>query len=620
MDAIAVPDRLKRDLATLPDRPGVYIMKDDQDRIIYVGKAVSLKNRVRQYFHVSAVNTAKTAAMVQRIHAFETIVTDNEVEALILECNLIKKHRPHYNILLKDDKNFPYVRIDMNEAFPRVDIVRRKASDGARYFGPYVSSSALREVLDVAGKMFPLRTCKKDIPRAIERGERPCLNYQIGRCMAPCTGNVTAGEYRAALDCIINLLDGRQTAFQQTVRAQMEQAAAKLDFERAACLRDTLTALDELNQRQKMVSGKADNRDVFAVCTREGSALVQALFIRSGQLMGSEHFELQWEGDEDEKELMAQFLRQYYDGAPAIPGEVLLNTLPENPDLTEEYLSGLRGARVRLLTPARGKKRELMELAVRNAEQSLTRLCARARADFERHEGALIQLADALGLDAPPARIEAYDISNIQGTDSVASMVVFVDGRPSPRDYRRFKIKTVEGANDFASMREVVTRRLLRAREGSVGFETLPDLLLIDGGRGQLHAALEALDGTGYGTLPAIGLAKRMEEIYLPGRDEPIVLKRSSAALHLLQRVRDEAHRFAITYHRKLRTGRTIASELDNIPGIGKKRKTELIRHFKSLSAVKKADVEALKAVEGMDRRSAEAVYAHFNAPKTDAH
>jgi excinuclease ABC subunit C len=620
MDAIAVPDRLKRDLAALPDRPGVYIMKDDRGEIIYVGKAVSLKNRVRQYFHVSALNTAKTAAMVQRIHAFETIVTDNEVEALILECNLIKKHKPHYNILLKDDKNFPYVRIDMDEAFPRVDIVRRKASDGARYFGPYVSSSALREVLDVAGKMFPLRTCKKDIPRAIERGERPCLNYQIGRCMAPCTGNVTAGEYCAALDCIIDLLDGRQTAFRRTVRVQMEQAAAELDFERAARLRDTLTALDELNQRQKMVSGKADNRDVFAVCIREDSALVQALFIRSGQLMGSEHFELQWEGDEDEKELMAQFLRQYYEGAPAIPGEVLLNILPENPGPTQEYLSGLRGARVRLLTPARGKKRELMELAVRNGEQSLTRLHARARADFERHEGALIQLADALELDAPPTRIEAYDISNIQGTDSVASMVVFVDGRPSPKDYRRFKIKTVEGANDFASMREVVTRRMLRARGGSGGFDTLPDLLLIDGGKGQLHAALEALDQTGYGTLPAIGLAKRMEEIYLPGRDQPIVLKRSSAALHLLQRVRDEAHRFAITYHRKLRTGRTIASELDSIPGIGKKRKTELIRHFKSLSAVKKADVEALQAVEGMDRRSAEAVYAHFNAPKTDAH
>ncbi|MFZ5975603.1 MAG: excinuclease ABC subunit UvrC [Bacillota bacterium] len=618
MEAFEISGQLRELIAALPDKPGVYIMKDAGGQIIYVGKAVSLKNRVRQYFQSLKAHSPKTWALVQKIHSFETIVTDNEVEALILECNLIKKHRPHYNILLKDDKNFPYVRIDMREDFPRVEVVRRRENDGAQYFGPYVSGGALREVLDVAGRMFPLRTCKKDIARAIERNERPCLNFQIGTCLGPCTGRVASEEYHQALECIIGLLSGRQSEFEQSVRTQMADAAEALDFERAARLRDTLKALDELNQKQKMVTGRDDNRDVFALCTHESTALVHALFIRGGKMMGSEHYELQWEGDEGEKELMAQFLRQYYSGAPVIPKEVLVSVLPENLAPTAAYLTELRGARVRMLVPQRGKKRELVELAASNAEQSILRLYTKARTEFERHEGALIQLADVLELAAPPERIEAFDISNTQGTDSVASMVVFIKGRPSPRDYRRFRIKTVEGANDFASMHEAVKRRMLRARNGSGGFDSLPDLLLIDGGKGQLGAAMQAMEETGYGHLQVIGLAKRMEEIFLPNKDDPVVLKRSSAALHLLQRVRDEAHRFAVTYHRRLRTGRTIVSELDGIPGIGKKRRTELIRHFKSVKEIAKAQMETLLEVEGMDTRSARAVYEHFHAPKTD--
>lgn len=618
MEAIEITDEIRSLLASLPDKPGVYIMKDGDGAIIYVGKAVSLKNRVRQYFQTSKTHSAKTAALVRKIQSFETIVTDNEVEALILECNLIKKHRPHYNILLKDDKNYPLVRIDPKEDFPRAEVVRRRQNDGAQYYGPFVSSGALRDVLDVAGKMFPLRTCKKDISRAIRLGERPCLNYQIGNCMGPCTGRVTVEQYRCAVDYIVDLLTGRHTEAEQALRVQMAEAAKALDFERAARLRDALIALEELTQKQKMVTDRQDNRDVFALRTNEGTALVQAMFVRGGQMTGSEHHELQWEGEEEDRELMAQFLRQFYAGAPAIPREVLLNVLPENAALTAAYLSGLRGARVRMLVPQRGKKRELVDLALRNAGQSILRLQTKARSEFERHEGALIQLADALGLQAPPERIEAFDISNIQGTDSVASMVVFIKGRPSPKDYRRFKIKTVEGADDFASMREVIKRRMLRARKGSGGFDSLPDLLLIDGGKGQLGAAVQALEETGYGPLKAIGLAKRMEEVFLPESKEPVILKRNSAALHLLQRVRDEAHRFAVTYHRRLRTGRTIVSELDSIPGIGKKRRTELIRHFKSIKEIEKAKTEALCEVEGMDKRSAQAVYDHFHTGKSD--
>ena len=613
MEAFEISEELRGLIAALPDLPGVYIMKDESGAVIYVGKAVSLKNRVRQYFQSPKTQSTKTAAMVKRIARFETIVTDNEVEALILECNLIKKHRPHYNILLKDDKNFPYVRIDMREDFPRVEIVRRRENDGAQYYGPFVSSGALREVLDVAGRMFPLRTCKKDIARAIARGERPCLNYQIGRCMGPCTGGVDPADYRQALECIVGLLSGREGEFEAAVRDRMHAAAEALDFERAARLRDTLRALEELTQKQKMATDAGVERDVFALHIEEGVALVQALFIRGGKLLGSEHFELQWEGEESPEELMAQFLRQYYADAPALPKEVLVNAAPEDPPLTEAYLTGLCGARVRLAVPKRGKKKALVGLAMSNAAQSALRLLIRARTDFERHEGALIQLADALELPAPPVRIEAFDISNTQGTDSVASMVVFVNGRPSPKDYRRFRIKTVEGADDFGSMREVVGRRMRRAKEKSAGFADLPGLLLIDGGKGQLNAALQALSETGCPDVPAAGIAKRMEEVFLPGREAPLVLKRNSAALHLLQRVRDEAHRFAVTYHRRVRTGRTIASELDRIPGIGKKRRTELLRRYKSVKGVAAAGVEELAEVEGMDRRSARAVFDHFH-------
>lgn len=617
MDEYTTTDELKELISALPSKPGVYIMKDGDDHVIYVGKAISLKNRVRQYFQSMRSHSLKTLAMVQKIERFETIVTGNEVEALILECNLIKKYKPYYNILLKDDKNFPYVRVDFSDDYPRLQIVRRRGNDQAQYYGPFISSGALREVLDVAQKMFPLRTCKKDILRAIEKKERPCLNYQIGRCMGPCTGNVSKQDYDNALCRIVDLLAGRQQEFRTKVEEEMQKASAELEFERAARLRDTIIALDELNQRQRVVSDKGDNRDVFALGIDESYALVQGVFIRNGQVMGSDNFELQWEGEEQESELMEQFLLQYYSDAPEIPKEVLVSVLPDDIDTTQCYLSKLRGAKSQILLPSRGRKKELVELAKSNVMQSLERLQSKVRVEFERHEGALIQLADALELDDVPTRIEAYDISNIQGTDTVASMVVFKNGRPSPKHYRRFKIKTVQGVNDFASMKEVVSRRLKRGNDKSPGFEELPDLLLIDGGKGQLNAALEAMKETGNQQLNVIGLAKRIEEVFVPNESLPILLKRNSTALHLLQRVRDEAHRFAITYHRKLRTGRTIASKLDNINGIGKKRKTQLIRHFKSIKNISKAEVDELRQVEGMDIKSAQAVYDYFHVNDT---
>ncbi|MHB1314406.1 MAG: excinuclease ABC subunit UvrC [Christensenellales bacterium] len=596
-------------LDNLPDKPGVYIMKNGQGEVIYVGKAISLKNRVRQYFQQSRSHALKEQVMAQKVSHIDYIVVGNEVEALLLECNLIKRHRPHYNILLKDDKSFPYVRIDFGEDFPRVEVVHRQKRDHARYFGPYIAAHSLREALETVNKGFPLRKCKKDIPVAIRRRERPCLNYQIGRCMGPCTGEVTKEEYGKAVDQVIAFLSGKYGDLTKRLKEEMQQAAKELNFEQAASLRDTLVSVEQIQERQRTALADEAERDAFAVLLKDAETIVQAIFMRSGCVVGSEYYSLEGEGSEEE--ILLAFLMQYYTEG-YVPREVLVDMELPDKEAIEAFLCEKRGRKAELIVPKRGEKKALLELAKSNAVQSLEKLKQKKRYDWERHEGALLQLADELGLKRPPQRIEAYDISNFQGVDSVASMVVFEGGRAAKKEFRRFKIKTVEGPNDFASMAEVITRRFARAQADDEKFSSLPDLILIDGGKGQLSSALEAMERLGM-QIPMIGLAKRNEEIFLPAMQEPVVLKRGSNALHLIQRVRDEAHDFALGYHRKLSSKHTTYSQLNDVEGIGEKRKRALLRHFGSVQKIKQASAEELCAVQGMTKNAAEAVYNRFH-------
>ena len=596
-------------LNNLPESPGVYIMKNSQGEVIYVGKAISLKSRVRQYFQQSRNHTPKELMMAQKVDHIDYIVVGNEVEALLLECNLIKRYRPHYNILLKDDKSFPYVRIDFSVDFPRVEVVRRQQRDNASYFGPYIAAHALREALETVNKGFPLRKCRKDIPTAIRRHERPCLNYQIGRCMGPCTGEVTKEEYAKAVDQVIAFLSGKYADLTKRLKEEMQQAAKELNFEQAASLRDTLVSVERLQERQRASLVDEAERDAFAVLQKDGETIVQAIFMRGGCVVGSEYYSLEGEGDEEE--ILRAFLMQYYSEG-YVPKEVLIERELTDKEVIEEFLSNKRGHKAELLIPKRGEKKALLDLAVSNARQSLEKLKQKKRYDWERHEGALLQLAEELGLGGPPKRIEAYDISNFQGVDSVASMVVFEDGRAAKKEFRRFKIKTVEGPNDFASMAEVIARRLSRALNGDDKFTFMPDLILIDGGKGQLSSALEAMEQLGM-DIPMIGLAKKNEEIFLPGNPDPVILKRGSNALHLIQRVRDEAHDFALGYHRKLASKHTTYSQLNDVEGIGEKRKRELLRHFGSLQKIRQASFKELCEVQGMTKNAARAVYDRFH-------
>ncbi len=605
-------EKLKR----LPDRPGVYIMKDAQGEIIYVGKAISLKNRVRQYFHSPANHDIKVRSMVPRIEDLDYIITDSEFEALALESNLIKKHMPRFNILLKDDKHYPYIRVDITDAYPRVEVVRKIGEDGARYFGPYISIPQ-KMLLEELGSNFPLRTCRKDIEKACRRKERPCLNHHMGRCLGPCAGLVSEKQYRALVDEVCAFLSGKVDDTLKDLRAQMEEASENLEFEKAAAARNRINALENLLQKQKAIEPGLHDRDAFALAREKDTAVIHAFFIREGKLLHSERFIFEEIDDEDETEIWEAFLNQYYINAPQIPREILVPAAFDSMKLVEDFLSQRAGHRVHILVPQRGEKKKLLEMASKNAKDAITRHLEQRMKQYDRNEGAQLELYRILGIEGRSSRMEAFDISNIQGTDSVASMVVFTDGKPQNKEYRRFKIKTVEGADDFASMHEVVSRRLLRARTdaeagSSQGFAQLPGLLIIDGGKGQLHAAMEALKETGY-SIPIMGLAKRLEEIYLPGQELPLVLNPRSPALHLLERIRDEAHRFAITYHRSLRTKGGMRSELEGIPGIGPKKRTALMRHFPSSGLIQNASAEELGAIPGMDVRSAKAVYDHFH-------
>ena len=613
--------QLEIKIKQLPDSPGCYLMKS-QGEIIYVGKAKNLKNRVRQYFQSSKNHTPKVQAMVSRIEDFDIVLVDSELEALILENNLIKLHKPFYNILLKDDKQYPYIRIDAREDFPRVELVRHMGRDGAKYFGPFTGATAVRDILDVLRSEFPLRTCV-NMPKN-GPGKRACVHAQIGQCMAPCTGAVTREEYHAVLDRVIAFLSGDDTSVTKELERLMLEASKNMQFEKAAMYRDRLHDVDEIMQRQKAVSMRGDDYDVLACASDGVDATVQALFMRDGKLLGSEAFVMERGAGESAGELIESFILQYYDEDHPIPPMILTQELTEDSETLAQLLREKRGGAFELRLPQRGDKRQMMAMAQKNARDAADKRAAQLRRSYERTTGALEELKNALGLEKLPRRIEGYDISNTQGALSVASMVVMQDGLPAKKEYRHFRIKTVEGPNDFASMHEVIERRFrhglneieeLKAQgkpltEGK--FSHLPDLVLIDGGPEQLKNAMDAAARAG-ASVPMFGLAKRIEEIYLPGREETILLDRHSSALHLIQRLRDEAHRFAITHHRALRAKSSISSQLDTIAGVGEKRKRALLKRFKTVEALKSATVDELLTAEGMSRPAAEAVYAFFH-------
>ncbi len=604
-------------IANLPDSPGCYLMKSEGE-IIYVGKAKNLKNRVSQYFHWSAQHTPKVRAMVEKVDDFDILLVDNELEAFTLECNLIKLHMPRYNILLKDDKAYPYIRVDLRETFPRVDLARRQEKDGAKYFGPYQGATVVREVLDVVRMVFPIRVCAKKLNP--EKRLRPCVHHQIGRCPAPCAGLVSPEDYRQTLSGVIDFLNGKYAPVLNALNERMREAAAGMNYERAALYRDRIRAVEAVMQKQKAISTAQADQDIIAALPHDADAMVQLVFVRSGRMIGSERFTLEGAADEPPGEILTQFMLQYYGPEITPPREILLSAAPPEHDVIEQLLSEQHGARTYILTPRRGEKLKLVNMALKNLRDEagkLDRINANSRA---RTLGALEELQRVLGLPTLPRRIEGYDISNTQGAQSVASEVVMVDGVSANKEYRHYRIKTVEGANDFASMYEVITRRLShgldeRAERQAQGldpeggrFSWLPDLILVDGGRGQLAAALEAMQGQGL-NIPMIGLAKRIEEIVLPGQEESVLLDRHSPALHLIQRVRDESHRFAIIHHRTLRGRASIASRLDGIPGVGAKRKKAILKHFKTVEALKAATAEEIGQVPGLPAGIAQAVW-----------
>lgn len=606
----------------LPDKPGVYLMKDDAGTVIYVGKAVSLRNRVRSYFQSSRNHGIKTQALVRQIANFETIVTDNEVEALNLESNLIKEYRPRYNVKLKDDKHYPYLKVTLNEPFPRLVIARQVKKDGARYFGPYPNSGAVHETIKLLRKLFPMRNCKKELTGEPEG--RVCLNFHIKRCIGPCQGRAVQAEYDHLIRQVLLFLDGKQDELIRELETKMHQAAEDLDFEQAGELRDQIQAVRRITERQKMDSGSLEDRDVIAMARGVDEANVQVFFVRGGKMVGRENFLLSGTEGQERGEILASFVKQYYSTAVFVPKELLLQEEVDEVELLENWLSQKRGQRVSISTPKRGEKRELVEMVAKNALMTLSQSAERIRSSTEQGRLAMEELKYFLNLKELPMRIEAYDISNIQGSQTVASMVVFTGGMPDRKQYRRFRIRTVEGPNDFASMQEVITRRFANARKeqeaiakgeleaDKAKFALLPDLVLIDGGKGQLGAAREIMRQLGFAEISTIGLAKQFEWVFVEGRSEPIILPERSRPLYLIQRVRDEAHRFAITYHRTLRGHESLQSVLSEIPGIGMTRQKALLKRFTSLEKIAAAEVRELAEVPGMNVAAAEEVYRFF--------
>lgn len=600
-------ENINNALAVLPDKPGVYLMHDAEGKVIYVGKAVVLKNRVRSYFRNLASHTPKVKAMVAKIADIETIVTSSEVEALILECNLIKKYRPRYNIMLKDDKTYPYLKLTVNEDYPRLYVTRKQSRDGAKYYGPYADAGAMHATLKLLRSMFPLRTCRK------MNTDRPCLNYHIKRCLAPCAGLVTREEYHNMIRSVSMVLDGRTAELEKDLKRRMYEASENYAFEEAARLRDQLQAVVRLNEQQKAVTNNGGDMDIIGFAKDMTGICIQIFFVRKGKLIGRDNFFLQDE-EESMQSVLTAFLKQYYNEATFIPKEVILPVLPEQAEqeLIETWLTEKAGRKIELHEPQRGVKKELLKLAADNAVKLLEERLRKGQLSLKNDVQAAEELQQALGLEHSLERMDCFDISHTQGSETVASMVVFRNGSISKKDYRKYKIVSAEGKpDDFKSMQEVVYRRYK-------DYEDLPSLVVIDGGKGQLSSALEVIRGLGLHDLPVIGLAKREEEIFKEGAKESILLNKDSAALHLIQRIRDEAHRFAITYHRKLRGKRNLVSVLDHVEGIGAKRRQELWKAFKSIEAMKEASVEELAAVESMNYAAAQKLYDFFRLNLAD--
>ncbi|GAB4262972.1 excinuclease ABC subunit UvrC [Thermincola ferriacetica] len=609
-------------LRLLPDKPGVYLMKNADGDIIYVGKAVSLKNRVRSYFQSSRAHSPKVRSMVAQVEDFEYILTDSEIEALILECNLIKKHRPRYNVRLKDDKSYPYLKLTVDEEFPRLFMTRRVVRDGARYYGPYTNAGAVHETLRVLKQVFPLRSCKK---KNVDRNARPCLNYHIKKCLGPCNNQISVKDYRDMVNEIVLFLEGRQEELIKQIEAKMTKAAEQMEFERAALYRDQAKALRAIVEKQKVVVADLTDQDFIGLAREGEDCCASVFFVRSGKLLGREHYILEGVGDDPPAEILGDFIKQYYLQVEYVPKEILCSVRPAEISLIEKWLTERRGNKVQVKVPQRGDKAKLVELVEKNAREELARHRLEMEKSRARTEDALLGLEEYLDLPRVPRRIECYDISNTQGRESVGSMVVFQDGEPKNSEYRRFKIKTVEGTNDFASMQEVIGRRFGKAREefeaieegmlepAKAKFAKIPDLVIIDGGKGQLNAAREVMINLGYGFIPTFGLAKEEELLFAEDRTDPIVLPRNSESLYLLQRIRDEAHRFAITYHRHLRGKHSLKSILDDIPGIGVKRRKAIIQHFRSFEKLLKASAAEIAEVEGISEALAEQVWEYLH-------
>ena len=616
------PAKAAQLLAATPTKPGVYLMRDAQDDVIYIGKAANLRNRLRSYFGSPGEFSLKLTELVPRVEDFEYIVTDSEAEALLLENTLIKRHQPRFNIRLKDDKNYPYIKIDVAEPFPRLDITRRTHQDGARYFGPFASASSMRKTMALLKRLFPYRSCTKKITGT---DARPCLEYHIHRCVAPCVGYANAEDYRKVIDQVILFLEGKHESVLRQLKEEMARSSEDLRFERAAVLRDQIKAIDKVTQEQKAVSLARDDQDVIGVARADDEAWVEIFFIREGKLTGRDHFIMAGSRGETPDSIIDAFVKQYYPTASHVPAEVLLQHAPselrELTALTEER----RGRRVRIKVPQRGERKRLVDLVARNAKEGLDQRRVKWLTDRKNVSEALAELEEQLSLPAPPRRIETYDISNIQGSDAVGSMVVFEDGRSNRSLYRRFKIRTVEGVDDYAMMQEMLRRRFGRLRRNGGGdggarsrskgkvdesWARMPDLLLIDGGKGHLNAALEVMLESGLAEVPLASIAKREEEVFIPESPDPILLPRNSQALYLIQRMRDEAHRFAITYHRNLRSKKSTRSAMDDVPGIGPKRRRALIRRFGSVQGVRMAPTEEVAAVPGITRSLAERIKA----------
>jgi excinuclease ABC subunit C len=657
-------EKIQSVLNSLPHKPGIYIMKDAEGTILYVGKAISLYNRVRSYFQESTDLSPKNRSMVAKVDDIEFLVVKNEVEALVLESNYIKQYRPKYNVLLRDDKNYPYIKVSLTEDFPRVYRVRSFQRDGNRYFGPYTNSGAVDATLDLLNKLFAFRTCRYDAinwapPRSGEPAvgwkqkllPRPCTQYYIHRCIAPCVAYATREEYDAVIKQVILFLEGKHDEVVKNLEEKMQEAAEQLNFEEAARIRDRIKAVERVLEKQRIIHTEGqDDQDVIAFASSEDETCAQVFFFRSGKLVGREFFILQGTRDSSPGEVMASFLQQFYESSPHVPAEIIVEAEPDDRSVVQTWLKEKRGGAVTITAPKRGEKLRLVEMVKQNAQEVLEQQRIKWLTDSQKTQLALEELQDALNLAAPPQRIECYDISNTQGTNSVGAMVVFEAGRPKNSEYRRFKIKTVVGPDDFASHQEVLRRRFRgvstsleaeaaqvslpsaggcgqadaptepadsdESKEGSQDEEqqnapkhdwALPDLIIIDGGKGQLSAAMEVLQEL-HIDIPTVGLAKENEEIFIPGSPDPIILPRSSQGLYMVQRIRDEAHRFGITYHRKLRSDRTFKSVLDDIPGIGPKRKKALMKHFGSIRAISAASIDDLAALDGMTHDAAQKV------------